>query len=140
MSTILVVDDEASARNALSRLLRREGYQVETAGNGREALAALEAPGAQRPDLVLLDLMMPELDGLELLEILHASPVFKAMPVVVLTAISDIHTVHRAEQLGAREYLVKASFSLADMLGHVKRYTGGPSAHADAGSTRGGEA
>jgi CheY-like chemotaxis protein len=126
MSTILVVDDEASARNALARLLRKEGYEVETANNGREALEALEAAGAQRPDLVLLDLMMPEIDGLELLEILHADPHFKALPVVVLTAISDIHTVHRAEQLGAREYLVKASFSLADMLGHVRRYTGGP--------------
>jgi CheY-like chemotaxis protein len=127
MSTILVVDDEAGARNALARLLRKEGYEVETAGNGREALAALETPGHAKPDLVLLDLMMPEIDGLELLEILQSNPNWKALPVVVLTAISDIHTVNRAEQLGAREYLVKASFSLADMLGHVKRYTGGPS-------------
>lgn len=126
MSTILVVDDEVTARNALARLLRREGYEVETAGNGREALAALEAPGAHRPDLVLLDLMMPEIDGLELLEILHDNPHWKALPVVILTAVSDTHTVHRAQQLGAREYLVKASFSLSDMLGHVKRYTGGP--------------
>jgi CheY-like chemotaxis protein len=125
MSTILVVDDEASARNALARLLRKEGYDVETAGNGREALAALESPG-HKPDLMLLDLMMPEIDGLELLEILQASPAWKALPVVVLTAISDTHTVHRAEQLGAREYLVKASFSLSDMLEHVRRYTGGP--------------
>ncbi|HZN66846.1 MAG TPA: response regulator [Tepidisphaeraceae bacterium] len=125
MSTILVVDDEASARNALARLLRKEGYDVETAGNGREALAALESP-EHKPDLMLLDLMMPEIDGLELLEILQASPAWKALPVVVLTAISDTHTVHRAEQLGAREYLVKASFSLSDMLEHVKRYTGGP--------------
>ena len=123
MPRILVVDDEASARNAITRLLRHEGYEVTGAENGR---AALDALGAGVPDLVLLDLMMPELDGLEMLEILHKHPQWKALPVVVLTALSDIHTVRRADQLGAREYLVKASFSLADMLGHVKKYTGGP--------------
>jgi len=120
MSTILVVDDEAAARHALTRLLRREGYETVAAGDGREALRALEAG---TPDLVLLDVMMPGLDGLELLEILHAHPRWKALPVVVLTAVSDTHTVRRAEQLGAREYLVKASFSVAEMLGHVRRYT-----------------
>lgn len=123
MTRILVVDDEASARNALMRLLRHEGYEVVGAGNGREALDFL---GTGSPDLVLLDLMMPELDGLELLEILHEHPQWKALPVVVLTAMSDIHTVRRADQLGAKEFMVKATFSLADMLGHVRRYTGGP--------------
>ena len=130
MPTILVVDDEASARNALTRLLRHEGYEVRPAENGRAALEALEAPGDHPPDLILLDLMMPEVDGLEMLEILHCHPQWKALPVVVLTGVSDTHTVRRADQLGAREYLVKATFSLADMLGHVKKYTGGPSAPA----------
>ena len=124
MTRILVVDDEASARNALTRLLRHEGYDVVGAGNGREALDFL---GTGSADLILLDLMMPEIDGLELLEILHEHPQWRALPVVVLTAMSDIHTVRRADQLGAKEYMVKASFSLADMLGHVRRYTGGPS-------------
>src|SRR5688572_6900247 len=111
MPTILVVDDESSARNAIIRLLKHEGYVVTGAENGRAALDALEA-GA--PDLILLDLMMPELDGLEMLEILNKHPRWKALPVVVLTGISDVHTIRKAEQLGAREYLVKATFSLAD--------------------------
>ena len=135
MATILVVDDEATTRNSLTRLLKHEGYDVVGAGNGREALdllgaasAASDAPGdgasaPPTPDLILLDLMMPELDGLELLEILHAHPQYRALPVVVLTGISDVHTVRRADQLGAKEYMVKASFSVADMLGHVRRYT-----------------
>ena len=128
MTRILVVDDEPSARNALARLLRHEGYEVVGAENGREALDVLGA-ASPSPDLILLDLMMPELDGLELLEILHEHPQWKALPVVVLTAMSDIHTVRRADQLGAKEFMVKASFSLADMLGHVRRYTGGPGPH-----------
>jgi CheY-like chemotaxis protein len=132
MATILVVDDEATTRNGLSRLLRHEGYDVLGAGNGREALDVLGASGPAAgpeappaPDLVLLDLMMPELDGLELLEILHGDPRWKQLPVVVLTGMSDVHTIRRADQLGAKEYMVKASFSIADMLGHVRKYTGG---------------
>ena len=128
MPTILVVDDEPSARNAILRLLKHEGYEVTGAENGR---AALDALGVTRPDLILLDLMMPEIDGLEMLEILQKHPQWKALPVVVLTAMSDTHTIRRAEQLGARAFLVKATFSLADMLGHVRKYTGGPTPPLD---------
>ena len=144
MPTILVVDDEPRARSAITRLLKHEGYEVTGAENGR---AALDSLGVATPDLILLDLMMPELDGLEMLEILQKDPRWKSLPVVVLTAMSDIHTIHRAEQLGAREFLVKATFSLADMLGHVRKYTGGPvpppthepqSSAFDAGHHRGG--
>jgi CheY-like chemotaxis protein len=122
MSTVLVVDDEAGARRTLMRLLAREGYETVGAGDGREALRSLEA---RTPDVILLDLMMPEMDGLELLEALQANAQWKALPVVVLTALSDTHTVNRARQLGAKAYLVKATFSYAEMLDQVKRYAAG---------------
>ena len=128
MSTVLVVDDEASARRALMRLLAKEGYETVEAGDGREALDALAAsaaPGAKPPDVILLDLMMPGMDGLELLEALQQNSQWKALPVVVLTALSDTHTVNRAQQLGAKAYLVKATFSVAEMLDHVRRYADG---------------
>jgi CheY-like chemotaxis protein len=140
MSTVLVVDDEAGARRALMRLLAQEGYETVGAGDGGEALRAL---GARAPDVILLDLMMPGMDGLELLEALQGHPQWKALPVVVLTALSDTHTVNRAQQLGARAYLVKATFSVADMLDHVKRYAAGhaagsPAPPRGAGSRRAG--
>lgn len=122
MSTVLVVDDESGARRALIRLLAKEGYETVEASDGMEALRALEA---KTPDVILLDLMMPGMDGLELLEALQRHPQWKALPVVVLTGLSDTQTVNRAQQLGARAYLVKATFSLADMLEHVKRYAVG---------------
>jgi len=121
MSTVLVVDDESGTRHALMRLLANEGYETVGAGDGREALRALEAA---TPDVILLDLMMPGMDGIELLEALQRHPDFNALPVVVLTALSDTHTVNRARQLGAKAYLVKASFSVAEMLDHVKQYSG----------------
>jgi len=122
MSTVLVVDDEAGARWTLMRLLAKEGYDTVGAGDGREALKTLEAG---TPDVILLDLMMPQMDGLELLEALQAHPQWKALPVVVLTALSDTHTINRARQLGAKEYLVKATFSFAEMIDHVHRYAAG---------------
>ena len=120
MSTVLVVDDEIGARRAIVRVLGREGYHTIAVADGREALRALEA---QTPDLVLLDVMMPELGGLELLEILHGDARWRALPVVMMTAVSDTHTVNRAQQLGAKAYLVKATFSIAEMLDNVRRYT-----------------
>jgi CheY-like chemotaxis protein len=140
VATILVVDDELTTRNSLTRLLRHEGYDVVGAASGREALDVLEhtsvddppPSGPHAPDLVLLDLMMPEIDGLELLEVLHGDPRWKEIPVVVLTGVSDVHTVRKAERMGAKEYLVKATFSVAEMLGHVRKYTSGEGARGDA--------
>ena len=66
---------------------------------------------------------MPELDGLSLLEILHDTPEWKTLPVIMMTAVSDTHCIRRAEQLGAKEYLVKATFSIGEMLDHVRKYT-----------------
>lgn len=127
MFTVLIVDDEAGMRRALMRALAGEGYQTVGVADGREALAALET---RLPDLVLLDVMMPVLGGLELLEILHDDPRWRSLPVVMMTALSDTHTVNRAQQLGARAYMVKATFSIAEMLDHVARYTAGSCAAA----------
>jgi len=82
--TILLVEDDAAAREALSDILRDEGYAVQTAENGRQALAYLES--AARPCLILLDLVMPVMDGWEFRERQLAATELSAIPVVVLTA------------------------------------------------------
>ena len=83
---------------------------------------------ARTPDLVLLDVMMPVLGGLEVLEVLHADPRWRSLPVIMMTAVCDTHTVNRARQLGAKAYLLKATFSIAEMLDEVRRYTASPCA------------
>ena len=75
------------------------------------------------PDLVLLDVRMPDLDGLALLEVLHGDPRWRAVPVVMMTGVSDTNCIRRSEQLGAKAYLVKAAFSVGEMLSAVRTYT-----------------
>jgi adenylate cyclase len=122
MSTILVVDDSDVIRQTLVRLLKREGYEALGANCGREALDIL---ATHIPDLILLDIMMPDIDGLELLERIQAKPEWKTIPVIMMTAVSDTQTIRRCELLGAREYLVKATFSVSDMLQHVRNFLDG---------------
>ncbi len=120
MPKIMIVDDTASARDMLARLLQREGYQTVTANNGKEALDALSA---DLPNLILLDVAMPEIDGLTFLEILQENAAWRSLPVIMMTAVSDTHCIRRAEQLGAKAYLIKATFSISEMLDHVRKYT-----------------
>ncbi|WAS94057.1 response regulator [Nannocystis poenicansa] len=101
---ILVVDDNESNRSMLARRLEREGHTVQLADNGRRALNMLRA---QDFDLVLLDVMMPEMDGYQVLEQLHADDKFRGLPVIMISALDEIDTVVRSIELGAEDYLSK---------------------------------
>ena len=94
MPVILVVDDTALARESVSRLLEFEGFQTVRASNGKEAYATLYS---QRPDLVLLDLMMPEMDGITFIRMIRGHPQWETIPVIVLTGMQDdYHLIARA--------------------------------------------
>jgi two-component system response regulator HydG len=101
-STILVVDDEASARSGLEKLLTLEGYRVAVAEDG---VQALERVGDSAPDVVVTDLKMPRMDGLELLAKLREMQ--PELPVIVVTAFGDVSTAVEAMRKGAEHYLVK---------------------------------
>ncbi|MFI5261958.1 MAG: response regulator [Candidatus Limnocylindrales bacterium] len=111
--TILVVDDEQTVLETLAETLEQEGYRVVTAVDGREALARFRA---ERPDLVVLDVMLPELSGVEVCRILRAE---SAVPILMLTAKdSEIDTVVGLE-VGADDYVTKP-FSLRELLARVR--------------------
>lgn len=102
---ILVVDDSDDNRYTLTERLRREGYSdLSIAGDGVEALRRLSE---RRFDLVLLDVMMPELDGIETLAAMKADPALRHIPVVMISAVSDLERVVRCIELGAEDYLPK---------------------------------
>jgi len=101
---ILVVDDNEDNRDMLARRLRRQNYEVLTAAGGRAALTALAGTPV---DLVLLDVMMPDLDGYAVLERLKADPALRDIPVLMISALDELDSVVRCIQLGAEDYLGK---------------------------------
>jgi adenylate cyclase len=104
-AALLVVDDNEDNRYTLTRRLAREGYaSVTTATNGREALALLRAKPI---DLVLLDIMMPDMNGYEVLEHLKADPQLRHIPVIMISAVDEVESVIRCVELGAEDYLSK---------------------------------
>ena len=103
-STILVVDDNDGNRDMLARRLERQGHRVVRAEGGRQALTVL---GRQPIDLVLLDVMMPELNGYEVLQRLKQDPGRRDIPVLMISALDEIDSVVRCIELGAEDYLTK---------------------------------
>lgn len=119
MSTVLVVEDSLCTREVMMKILRREGYEVIGASSGREAI---EAVHHYVPDLVLLDMMMPEMDGMTVLATLRQEPNLKQLPVIVLSALSDERQIHKARELGASDYLIKSRFSYDELLDTVGQH------------------
>jgi CheY-like chemotaxis protein len=101
---ILVVEDEPENRLLIGMILTTEGYQVIPAVDGADALARL---ASEPPDLILLDLMMPQMNGFEVLERLRADPTTAPVPVIVLTALAQERDIARAVSSGAQGYVIK---------------------------------
>ena len=102
--TILIVDDEPFNVDYLQQELEEMNYIIITAGNGREAL---ERVRGEKPDLILLDIMMPVMDGFAVLGELKADPLLRSIPVIVISAVNDLESVVKGIQLGAEDYLPK---------------------------------
>ena len=117
---VLAVDDEPLTLRLLKDRLEANDYEVLTADNGGEALAI--ALGA-KPDIILLDIMMPVMDGFEVLAKLRATEQGKDMPVIVVTACSQIQGLNRAERLGVSSYIVKP-FDMNELLGKIEDVAG----------------
>lgn len=114
--TILAVDDDPDALFILDRLLCRQGYRVKTAGGGRAALAALEH---DLVDVIVLDVMMPDLDGLQVCGALRQDERTRAIPVILLTASAHTETRLAAMALGVTEFVTKPLNS-RDLLARIR--------------------
>lgn len=114
---ILIVEDEEILLTALSEELKQEGFNVVGAKDGVEGV---EKAGSEKPDLILLDLVMPRLDGIGALKQMKDNPETKDIPVVILTNLSDYDKISDALSLGAMDYLVKANYRLEDLVNKIK--------------------
>ena len=119
--TILLVEDDRFLRRACEVSLRQRGLTVQTAVDGEEALQAIRA---DRPALVLLDLLLPKMTGLDVLRALRSDVETRDVPVLVLSNSSNERDVQEVKALGVVGYLVKANLSLQDLGTHVARLLG----------------
>lgn len=118
---ILLVEDDDSLANVYLARLEVEGFVVKRVPNGEDALAsAIEF----KPDLVLLDVMMPKVSGFDVLDILRNTPETANLKIVMLTALSQDNDKARADQLGADDYLVKSQVVIADVIERIKHHLG----------------
>lgn len=118
---ILIVEDDDALAGVYKTRLEAEGFATRRVANGEEALsAALEF----RPDLVLLDVMMPKVSGFDVLDIMRNTPELLNVKVIMLTALSQDDDKARAESLAVDDYLVKSQVVIADVVDHIKRHLG----------------
>jgi DNA-binding response OmpR family regulator len=118
---ILLVEDDDGLANVYLTRLQAEGFDVRRVGNGEEALAAALN---YRPDLVLLDVMMPKVSGFDVLDILRNTPETANLKIIMLTALSQESDKERAESLGVDDYLVKSQVVIADVIERIRHHLG----------------
>ena len=119
--TILVIDDDNELRNALSEALSEAGFEVEVAENGQ---VGLDKALSLRPNLILLDLVMPVMDGWEFLEKIHADEWGSTARVIILTNADDIDSLSRAIEGRGYEYLVKTDWKIAEVVEKIRGQLG----------------
>jgi CheY-like chemotaxis protein len=111
--TVLIVEDEKSLRDAIRDKLTRSGVVVLEAEDGAQGL---QVALAKQPDLILLDILIPKMDGIEMLRQLRADDRGKTIQVILLTNLNDINRLDEALTLGARDYLIKSDIKLEDLV------------------------
>jgi two-component system phosphate regulon response regulator PhoB len=118
---ILLVEDDIALASVYRSRLELEGFEIKEVNNGEDALsAAVEF----KPDLVLLDAMMPKISGFDVLDILRNTPETAHMRVIMLTALSQPKDKERAQNLGVDDYLVKSQVVIGDVVERVKHHLG----------------
>ncbi|MFY9461922.1 MAG: response regulator [Candidatus Sungiibacteriota bacterium] len=116
---VLIVEDDKFLRALLSEKLKREGIFVVDAENGEEAMLKMKAE--PRPHLILLDLLLPIIDGFEVLRRMHDDQGLKRIPVLVLSNLGQEDDIKRAKDLGAVDYMVKAYFTPGEIVEKIRR-------------------
>jgi DNA-binding response OmpR family regulator len=114
---IMVIEDDRFLSSLIKARLEKDGFQVLQEFDGEEATGALRT---ERPDLVILDLIMPKVTGFEVLQAIAITPGLEKVPVVILSNLAQDTDIEKARQLGAREYFVKVKISIDDLIEKIK--------------------
>jgi len=121
MKKILFIEDESALQKTFKDILEKEGYEVIKALDGEVGLKLAEE---KKPDLILLDLILPKIDGFEVLKGLKENEETKDIPVIIFTNLEGAGDIQKALELGATTYLVKANYSLEEIVTKIKQALG----------------
>ena len=116
---IIIVEDDNVVSRAFSDILIQENFRVDIANDGIEASEKIKS---DKPDLVLLDLILPEKNGFEILEEMHKDEALKNIPVIILTKLGEESKMQRGKELGAVDYLIKTDVYLKDVISKIRFY------------------
>ena len=119
---ILIIEDDTFLQGLEATKMKKEGYEIMTAGNSVEAFKVIESEN--KPDLILLDLLLPEVDGFMILEKIRQNKSLLAIPVIVFSNLSEDKDIKRAQKLGISEFMVKSNFTLDELAKKVKDLIG----------------
>jgi DNA-binding response OmpR family regulator len=114
---ILFIEDESALQKTFGDFLGKEGFELISALDGETGLKLAEK---EAPDLILLDLILPKMEGVEVLKKLRENPKTKDIPVIVLTNVEDFEKLEKTLELGIKAYLVKTDFTLEEVLQKIK--------------------
>ncbi|MEK7510558.1 MAG: response regulator [Patescibacteria group bacterium] len=118
MKTILFIEDESAVQKAFSDMLTKEGFEIIPALDGE---IGLRLATKKHPDLILLDLVLPKMDGFEVLKQLKGAAGTKTIPVIVLTNLEQMENIQQVLDLGATTYLVKANYTLQEVVEKIRK-------------------
>ena len=118
MKNILFIEDESALQRTIGDILKSKDYKVTKALDGEGGLRSAKE---ERPDLILLDLILPKMDGFEVLKGLKISEETKDIPVIILTNLEETGDIQRALELGATTYLVKSSYTLEEVVKKIEK-------------------
>jgi len=121
MKTILLIEDEGALQKTMGDVLTQEGYEILSALDGE---AGVRLAKEKIPDLILLDLVLPKMMGLEVLQQLRETKETKDIPVIILTNRESLEDIERATDLGATTYLIKSNYELGEVVERVKKTLG----------------
>src|SRR3989344_5130852 len=116
---ILYIEDEPALQRALSAMLVREGFETLQALDGETGIRIAKE---KKPDIVLLDLVLPRMNGFAVLQALKGDPETKDIPVLVLTNLEGVGDIEKVVEMGAVSYLVKTNYPLSELIEQIKRY------------------
>jgi CheY-like chemotaxis protein len=117
--SILLVEDEAGFRRTYSDLFQHYGHDVLEAADGEQGI---EMATSKKPDLILLDLVMPKMDGFEVIKALRGKEATKDLPIIIFSVLGEQNHIQKALDLGANDYIIKGAYSPAEVLGKVGQF------------------